>query len=428
MLALMDLDPSPYGVNSHVDAEVIERLASCGLRWHRVDFRWSEIALAPQKYDWTVPDAIVQKAEECGVSLLVCAAYTPRWASRAEDQAGLDPRLLDALPPPDPQHYVDFVRALVTRMPAGGIHCLSLWNEPNDARQFWRGSKEQYVEMVLPALEAVRELAPDLPIAGPDLATWPDNGTERWMNHLLEADIPARYYDVITHHQYGADHEDSVQSRLARIDAFHDFLSRHGLGDKPLWLSETGWDFPKFTREQQAERLQGMMRAMEERSGWWKKTFWYDSHSADWGLIAGPDTADAGQPRPVLEGYAELIRAAGITPPIGRVIAEYRTRLLYGAVLGRSIGQITADAAGLEHNTRQLQRTSTADVCQAFLGCAEFAARWAGVALGDIARRILASIPGAPRDDENVETLAADLQAGRAAKAIAELIESSGPA
>ena len=137
----MELDPSPYGVNSHVAADVIERLASWGLRWHRVDFCWSEIAVAPQEYDWSVPDAIVQTAEDCGVSLLVCAAYTPRWASRAEDQMGLDLRLLDALPPLDPQYYVDFVRALVTRLPAGRIHCLSLWNEPNDPRQFWRGAR-----------------------------------------------------------------------------------------------------------------------------------------------------------------------------------------------------------------------------------------------------------------------------------------------
>ncbi len=319
MASIAELDDSPFGVNSHEQSEIITQLTGYGLRWHRVDFRWSSIAGTPDQaeWDWSAADDMANAAEESGASLLVVAAYTPRWASRRQDQAGLSESLRDALPPTDPQFYLEFVDALVRRF-RGRISAVSLWNEPN-LRLFWRGSREQYMRMTIPALERVREIAPELPIGGPDLSTWADSGARSWMTDLVQRKVPQTFYDVITHHQYGAG--DTVSGRVKRIDDLRSFLRANRLDSKPLWLTETGWDFPKFDRERQVESLQGMMGAMQQRLEWWKKTFWYDSHGfgregtrvVDWGLIGGPEAPDAGQIRPALPAYAEVIREAGGT-------------------------------------------------------------------------------------------------------------------
>ena len=419
-----ELDDSPFGVNSHEQSEYITRLARESLRWHRVDFKWSRIATTPRQedWDWSAPDNMAKAAEEAGASLLVVVAYTPRWASRQQDQAGLSEQGKDALPPVDPQGYLEFVETLVRRF-AGRIQAIALWNEPN-LKEFWGGNRERYMAMIIPALQRVREIAPDLPIAGPDLNTWSDKGSEDWMKDLVQRKVPQTFYDVISHHQYGADSDDSVKSRLGRIDDLHKYLSNVGLGDKAFWITETGWDFPKFTRERQVQSLKDALQAMKQRSAWWKKTFWYDSHGKGFGLIGNPEDPDPGAIRPALNAYAEVIRDAGITTPTGLARAREIVRLLYTVVLRRSPAEIDQDPKGFENNVRQLQRTSAESVCQSFLVSGEFSSRWESMTPDDIAQEMVSKIPGADTDTSFVAALAADIQARKSPR-LATMIASS---
>jgi hypothetical protein len=433
MTRIAELDESPFGVNSHEQSEYITRLATYGIRWYRVDFKWSRVAVTPNmaEWDWSAADSVVRAADDSGASLLVVAAYTPRWASRQQDQQGLSDDQCDALPPIEPARYVEYVEALVRRF-AGRIHAISLWNEPN-LDIFWKSrNRDQYMAMVLPALHRVREIAPDMFITGPDLSTWPDNRAEDWMSDLIQRKVPQTFYDVITHHQYGADKHDSVNSRVGRIEDFRRFLSKHGLGDKPFWITETGWNYPKFSRDRQVQSMTDLMQRMKQRSAWWKKTFWYDSHGfamygkepVDFGLIGHPDAPDPGSIRPALPAYAQIIRAAGVTPPISMAAAREIVKTLYRVVLRRRPEEIEGDREGVDNNARQLQKTSVEAVCQAFLSSPEFAQRWDPLTPDQIAREIVSNIPGAASDDASVAALAADIQARKAPR-IAQLIASS---
>ena len=206
------------------------------------------------------------------------------------------------MPPRDPAAYVGFVRQVAQRY-RGRIACLGVWNEPN-LRQFWRGTQAQYLsEILVPGLVAIHAEDPDMVTCGPDLSS---AGDERnaWLAPILAAAGPQ--LDVITHHQY--DGGDTVGGRAAEIEALHEFLVAHGQGGKPLWITEIGWSRNDVTEQVQATYLTGVMAAMGAHD-YWAKTFWYDSHGADFGLV-GPDGApDRGVPRAAFDAYAAFIAA-----------------------------------------------------------------------------------------------------------------------
>jgi hypothetical protein len=165
-------------------------------------------------------------------------------------------------------------------------------------------------------------VAPELTTCGPDLSS---SGNERdeWMGPILAA--AGSLLDVITHHQY--DGNDTVSGRVLEIERMHQFLAARGHGHKPLWITEIGWDAPRFSRAQQAQYLRDTMAAMAARP-WWNKTFWYDSHGIGWGLLDG----EGGAPTPSLPppaGPSVLGPNESMQPGDQRVSADGRFVLAF---------------------------------------------------------------------------------------------------
>ncbi|MBK9033072.1 MAG: hypothetical protein IPL61_17690 [Myxococcales bacterium] len=289
---VLALDPSPYGLDSHLAGDdLFDRFAAIGIRWHRVDVDWDVIEAQRGQYDWTDVDRVVADADRLGLALMASIAYTPAWASGVTDRAA---------PPRDPADYVAFVREVVRRY-RGRVACLGVWNEPN-LRQFWNGTRTQYLsEILVPGLFTIHLEAPEMVTCGPDLSSAGDERTA-WLGPILDA--AGGQLDVITHHQY--DGGDTVAGRAAEIEALHEFLIARGHGHKPLWITEIGWSRTDVTEAEQATLLTGVMDAMATRP-WWAKTFWYDSHGVDFGIV-GPDGApDRGVPRAAYHAYAAVI-------------------------------------------------------------------------------------------------------------------------
>lgn len=274
-----------YGVNSHIAPDpVLESLLSIGIQWHRVDFNWDQIEPQDHQHNWYEVDRAVGTINRSGGSVLGVIAYAPQWASGSSSQAA---------PPRDPQRFADFCREVATRYPPGQIVALSVWNEPN-LRQFWAGSRDDYLRMYPIALRAIRDAVPILLTVGPDLSS-SGNPLQDWLPAILE--VAGSQIDVISHHQY--DGGDTVAGRVAEIDKFQAFTR-----GKQLWITETGWD--RVSEEQQADNLRGIMQAMQERP-WWAKTFWYDSHGPKWGLVEDDLSPQHGQPKAAYYAYRDVI-------------------------------------------------------------------------------------------------------------------------
>lgn len=289
---VLALDPSPFGLDTHLAGDdLIESFASIGIRWHRIDIDWDHVETAKGQFDWTDLDRVVAIAERLHLSLYGSIAYTPAWASGGTNRA---------LPPRDRADYTSFVREVVRRY-RGRIACLGVWNEPN-LTQFWAGTKAQYLaDILVPGLTAIRQEAPEMVTCGPDLSS---AGNERanWLVPILDAAAPL--LDVITHHQY--DGGDTVAGRTAEIELLRDTLAAHGQAGKPIWISEIGWSRNDVTEAEQATLLRGVMAAMKPRS-FWTKTFWYDSHGADFGIVGPDGSPDRGVPREAYRAYADVI-------------------------------------------------------------------------------------------------------------------------
>jgi len=96
-------------------------MSNGGFRWVKQWFAWNDIEGAGKgQYDWSIPDRIVQQAEDNGLKLLVRMDREPGWAGP---------------PPQNIDDYVDFLSAAATRY-KGRIAAYQIWNEPNLAREW----------------------------------------------------------------------------------------------------------------------------------------------------------------------------------------------------------------------------------------------------------------------------------------------------
>jgi hypothetical protein len=432
MGALERVDPSPFGLNVHVAHDLIPLFADIGIRWFRVDLNWDETEPEPDHLDWTLPDRIVEAAEDSGVSLLMSVGYTPEWASAPARRTGLHRDEIRALPPRDPDLLVRFLNLVLERY-GTTVQAMSIWNEP-DSEQFWMGGLDEYLALLTAGLTEIRRASPAMVIGGPDSSTWSKRGIleflkptpdRRWMARVLEGAgcrTESPLIDVVTHHQYGAG--DTAAGRIAVIEDLHRFLASHCRTVPPIWITETGFPTNKVSKETQARHLRAMFDAMAARASWWHKTFWYDSNgqqgTAEWGLVGPDSAADARQPRPAFHTYAEVISAAGGVPPVSRALALRRVDLAYRAILGRD-----PDPGGLATHARLAQTRSTEFVCDALLGSEEFRQRGSQVPLEDVVSHFLAVARGQHVSAEERQALLDAFAAGRAAGLAARIIEEA---
>jgi hypothetical protein len=427
-----DVDPSPFGVNVHVAHDLMPVFAGIGIHWFRVDLDWDEAERSPGNPDWAVPDAIAAAAEDSGASLLMSVAYTPDWAVSPARRTGRHKDEIRTLPPRDPDLFVGFLNLVLERY-GTTVQAMSIWNEP-DSEQFWTGSLDEYLALWTAAATEVRRSSPAMVIGGPDFSTWSKAGLlgalatppeRKWMARVLEragCTTGSPLIDVVTHHQYGAG--DSPAGRVAAIEDLHEFVASHCRTAPPLWITETGFATDKKSQGAQAQHLKATFDAMAARASWWQKTFWYDSNGrqgdAEWGLVGPDSAADARQPRPAFRTYAEVIKAAGGTPPVKRALALRRVDLAYRAILGRD-----PDPGGLATHARLAQTRSTEFVCEALLGSDEFKERGSRVPLEDVVSTFLAVTRGQEVSAAERQDLLDAFASGRTASVAARIIEEA---
>jgi hypothetical protein len=190
--------------------------------------------LEPQKGKWNFSnlDLYVTQAEQHHVEILLPLALSPPWASaRPTEQSGSPPG--NAAEPKNIADWEDYVRTIAIRY-KGRIHEYEIWNEPN-LKAFYTGSVPQLVEMARIAYTTLKEIDPMNLVSSPPF-TGP--GGVNWLDQYLQAG-GGKYADVIGFHFYvnPAPPEEMV-ALMQRVEAV---MSKHGVRNKQLWNTETGW-------------------------------------------------------------------------------------------------------------------------------------------------------------------------------------------
>ncbi|MCC6611982.1 MAG: beta-galactosidase [Anaerolineae bacterium] len=219
-------------------------------------FPWAYIEPGEDDYHWAAVDRIVRHAQNQGIRIIARLGLVPAWARPNEDER---PTTLNELPVESFPDFAEFVARFAERY-AGQIDHLIIWNEPNLSFEWGYRPVDPaaYIDLLRVVYEAAHRANPGVTILSAPLApTLEPAGSPNGMSDLLyfEAMYEAGLADVsdaIAIHPYGftsppeaAPGFDALNFRRAEL--LHDIMLRYGDADKPVYITETGWnDHPRW--------------------------------------------------------------------------------------------------------------------------------------------------------------------------------------
>ncbi|MBN1485196.1 MAG: beta-galactosidase [Chloroflexia bacterium] len=251
-------------------ARSLRMVREMGSPWIVELFPWSYIQPEQGRFDWQHADLVIGHARAQGLQVIARLDIVPAWARPAHSST----RYLDREHYPD---YARFVESFVRRY-RGQVDYIIVWNEPNLAFE-WGGrvpDPAAYAELLREVYPRAKAANPDVIVLAAGLAPTvelPEGG--RAYNDLLYLqamyDAGARpYFDALAAHAYGwqapfEQRPDPGRVNFRRVQFLHTVMKRNGDGDKPVYITEAGWnDHPRWVKAvRPAERIQYTLEAAE---------------------------------------------------------------------------------------------------------------------------------------------------------------------
>jgi hypothetical protein len=197
---------------------------------------WPQIEPKRGQWNFELLDRYVFLAEQHKTEVLLPLGLSPQWASarpleKSIYQSG------NAAEPGDHADWQNYVTAVVTRY-KGRIAAYEIWNEPNN-KGFWTGDTQQMVTLTREASEVIHRIDPAAQVVSPAATTI--SGVP-WLAQFLNLG-GGKYVDVVAFHFYVSPQPPEVMVPL--IKQVRQIMRDTGVGDKPLWNTESGWQVPK---------------------------------------------------------------------------------------------------------------------------------------------------------------------------------------
>ncbi len=275
----------PYGINVHlVQNATLAKVRDAGIAWIRIDVDWSVIEASKGEFHFAEVDRVVDFAAGNGLSVYASIGNTPGWANGRKGKNYPATHVAD---------WKNFVARSVYRY-RDRVKYWGIWNEPN-VNTFFALGKDKFVQQVLlPAVSSIRAADPAAFIVGPELAHLTSPGSEWyfWLKYILEK--AGDDLDIISHHIY-EDHGVYYMFELLEegdtfIPAVRTIIEESGQGNKPFWITETGWNTSKYSETMQANRYLDLLYA-RARKNFPHKVFFYEiiddatSVALPWGIL-----------------------------------------------------------------------------------------------------------------------------------------------
>jgi GH35 family endo-1,4-beta-xylanase len=200
-----------------------------GVRYLRCAFSWNGIEKTPGKYEWAFWDNLVAEADRAGIELIPYVAYTPEWASKKHE-------MFWAEPPRDVTLYAAFMSKIVSRY-RGKICAWEIWNEPDNA-EYWKGSVEEYADLVRRTAVAMRRADPATVLVLGGMS----RGPGEFFRELISKHGIGEYVDVIAMHAYPETWDEERLETIYKdwIDQMSQLISRDAPG-ADFWINEMGY-------------------------------------------------------------------------------------------------------------------------------------------------------------------------------------------
>jgi len=234
LLISFSFNGSGIGVCKLESNEDFTLASQIGFEWHRGGVAWAGIEIRLWGYDfyWKEADEIVNGSVKSGVKTLWTLAFTPWWCSSKGNVSYEDDDYY-TYPPKDMKAWYNFTKVIATRY-KGKITSWEIWNE-EDLSYFWKGSVEQYVELMKYAYMALKEVDENNTVVMGGLALG-NAGTGSYNPNFLEEFLElggGKYVDVYAFHVYG-------DTLMERYEYMKNVLKKYGEEAKPIWVTEFG--------------------------------------------------------------------------------------------------------------------------------------------------------------------------------------------
>jgi hypothetical protein len=229
---------------------------------------WLNIEPAQDQWEFAQLDAEIAIAHAHGVSDITLVLWgTPVWAASsldADDAGWLGPGA--AAPPRSLADWGDFV-AKVSERYRGVMTAYEIGNEPDD-RKFWRGTPQQFAEMVSIAAQTIRAMDPAVTVVAPAALISMSSkqpaaiGPPAWSANV----------DALAFHWYPR--TNVAPSQLRRVVMRLRAQARGvGLGGLPLWLTEVNYRGARVGARRQYDLV--AQTNVQARSLGLKRVYWY---------------------------------------------------------------------------------------------------------------------------------------------------------
>jgi hypothetical protein len=278
-------------------------------------------------------------ARERNLSVLVNVTHAPEWAKPYHPGYPADPQAFEALMSDLVSHF------------AGRVDAWQIWNEPNliDENN-GQIDPEGYLALARVAYPAVKEADPSALVVFPGLAPtsleyddWAldDDDYLETLFSLNDGEI-IDYFDIFGAQGYGAgnspdtywpgnpsdkpDWTDAPEFYFRHVEDLHRVLVMAGAGDKPVWITESGWPTPNptfvygygawITPELQAEYLTRAYEIVQTEWDWVDAYFVWHLNIAPYSGKEDPFSGfsvidHTGTPRPAYEAFKEMVGGNG---------------------------------------------------------------------------------------------------------------------
>ncbi len=391
-------DVNPFGVNTFLQLEVepakrerqMQMLADAGFGWIRQQFPWEDIEIhARGDFEdrrnvaaigvvdaWAKYDQIVTLAEQYDVDIIARLDNPPAWSHANPDSGTF-------APPDDVQDYVNFAAAVAQRY-RGRLRYYQIWNEPNIFPEWGNQpvNPEAYTDMLCRTYAALKVVDPEIVVIAaalsPTVALLPENLNEFLFLERMYAAGVSDCFDIMSAQGYGffsgpTDRRmRSVTNNYPRSLYLRDIMVAHGDADKPIWISEAGWNpmdapevppdvtgrenFGVVTRDQAAAYMPMAYERMQREWSWvGVMNVWF---------FKRPDESESGQ-----SWYYFRMLEPDFTPlPIYSALRDYITTLtptLYPGVHQETDWAIQyADFPAADRETAEIVQFVDADGAQ----------------------------------------------------------------
>jgi hypothetical protein len=287
--------------------------AGAGTEWPSVPFAswrlwdahvsWPWLEPTRGVWQWETIDRLLELAGEHQIEVLLPLGLSPTWASARPAEPSAYGRPGFAAEPADLEDWRHYVETVVSRH-AGRVHLYEIWNEPN-LPDFYSGDLTGMLRLCREAYAIVKRVDPAARVISP--AATGTAGVP-WLDRFLAAG-GAGCFDVVGFHLYvGSSAPEAIVPLVAKIQ---DVMRAHGVGDRPLWNTESGWYVRRARLApgkehagalSEAEATATVARALVlARAAGIERFFWYSWDNDDTGLAD-----DDGHPRAPARALAEV--------------------------------------------------------------------------------------------------------------------------